>query len=109
MTTIEIAITIAIVALVTLTTRALPFFVFGADKPLPPYIRYLNTVLPTAVIAMLVVYCLKGTSLTTAPYGMPEFITLAFLAVIHRRYKKILFSIGGSTALYMILVQKVFA
>ena len=109
MTTIEIAITIAIVALVTLTTRALPFFVFGADKPLPPYIRYLNTVLPTAVIAMLVVYCLKGTSLTTSPYGMPEFITLAVLAVIHRRYKKILFSIGGSTALYMILVQKVFA
>lgn len=109
MTTIEIAVTIGIVALVTLVTRALPFFVFGADKPLPPYIRYLNSVLPTAVIAMLVVYCLKGTTLTTAPYGMPEFISLAFLAVIHRRFKKILLSIGGSTALYMILVQKVFA
>jgi branched-subunit amino acid transport protein AzlD len=109
MTTIEIAITIAIVALVTLATRALPFFVFGADRPLPPYIRYLNTVLPTAVIAMLVVYCLKGTTLMTAPYGMPELISLVFLAVIHRRFKKILLSIGGSTALYMILVQKVFA
>ena len=36
MTTIEIAVTIAIVALVTLVTRALPFFVFGADSPLPP-------------------------------------------------------------------------
>lgn len=109
MTTIEIAVTIAIVALVTLATRALPFFVFGADRPLPPYIRYLNTVLPTAVIAMLVVYCLKGTSLTSAPYGMPELISLAFLTIIHRRYKKMLVSIGGSTALYMILVQKVFA
>lgn len=109
MTTIEIAVTIAIVALVTLVTRALPFFVFGADRPLPPYIRYLNTVLPTAVIAMLVVYCLKGTSLTSAPYGMPELISLAFLTIIHRRYKKMLVSIGGSTALYMILVQKVFA
>lgn len=109
MTTIEIAVTIAIVALVTLVTRALPFFVFGADRPLPPYIRYLNTVLPTAVIAMLVVYCLKGTSLTSAPYGMPELISLAFLTIVHRRYKKMLVSIGGSTALYMILVQKVFA
>lgn len=109
MTTIEIAVTIAIVALVTLATRALPFFVFGADRPLPPYIRYLNTVLPTAVIAMLVVYCLKGTSLTSAPYGMPELISLAFLTIVHRRYKKMLVSIGGSTALYMILVQKVFA
>ncbi|MBQ6712826.1 MAG: AzlD domain-containing protein [Selenomonadales bacterium] len=109
MTTIEIAITIAIVALVTLVTRALPFFVFGADRPLPPYIRYLNTVLPTAVIAMLVVYCLKGTSLMSAPYGMPELISLAFLTIVHRRYKKMLVSIGGSTALYMILVQKVFA
>lgn len=109
MTTIEIAITIAIVTLVTLATRALPFFVFGADRPLPPYIRYLNTVLPTAVIAMLVVYCLKGTSLMSAPYGMPELISLAFLTIVHRRYKKMLVSIGGSTALYMILVQKVFA
>ena len=109
MTTIEIAVTIAIVALVTLATRALPFFVFGAYRPLPPYIRYLNTVLPTAVIAMLVVYCLKGTSLMSAPYGMPELISLAFLTIVHRRYKKMLVSIGGSTALYMILVQKVFA
>ena len=109
MTTIEIAVTIAIVALVTLVTRALPFFVFGADRPLPPYIRYLNTVLPTAVIAMLVVYCLKGTSLMSAPYGMPALISLAFLTIVHRRYKKMLVSIGGSTALYMILVQKVFA
>lgn len=109
MTTIEIAVTIAIVALVTLVTRALPFFVFGADRPLPPYIRYLNTVLPTAVIAMLVVYCLKGTSLMSAPYDMPELISLAFLTIVHRRYKKMLVSIGGSTALYMILVQKVFA
>lgn len=109
MTTIEIAVTIAIIALVTLATRALPFFVFGADRPLPPYIRYLNTVLPTAVIAMLVVYCLKGTSLMSAPYGMPELISLAFLTIVHRRYKKMLVSIGGSTALYMILVQKVFA
>lgn len=109
MTTIEIAVTIAIVALVTLVTRALPFFVFGADRPLPPYIRYLNTVLPTAVIAMLVVYCLKGTSLMSAPYGMPELISLVFLTIVHRRYKKMLVSIGGSTALYMILVQKVFA
>lgn len=108
MTTVEITITIAIVALVTLATRALPFFVFGADRPLPPYIRYLNTVLPTAVIAMLVVYCLKGTSLMSAPYGMPELISLAFLTIVHRRYKKMLVSIGGSTALYMILVQKVF-
>lgn len=108
MTTIEIAVTIAIVALVTLVTRALPFFVFGADRPLPPYIRYLNTVLPTAVIAMLVVYCLKGTSLMSAPYGIPELISLAFLTIVHRRYKKMLVSIGGSTALYMILVQKVF-
>ena len=58
---------------------------------------------------MLVVYCLKGTSLMSAPYGMPELISLAFLTIVHRRYKTMLVSIGGSTALYMILVQKVFA
>lgn len=109
MTQTEIFLTIAIVALVTLATRAIPFLVFRTDRPLPPYIRYLNTVLPTAIIAMLVVYCLKDATILSAPYGMPEAISLAFLAAVHLRWRKILLSIGGSTALYMILVQKVFA
>lgn len=109
MTQAEMLLTIAIVALVTLATRAVPFLVFRTNRPLPPYIRYLNTVLPTAIIAMLVVYCLKDTTVLRAPYGMPEAISLVFLAIVHRRFKKILLSIGGSTALYMILVQKVFA
>lgn len=109
MTTTEILITIAIVAIVTFATRALPFAIFNTQKGLPPYIRYLNGVLPTAIIAMLVVYCLKDASPLRYPYGLPEFISLLFLVVVHRRFKKILISIGGSTALYMLLVQKVFA
>lgn len=109
MTTTELLITIAIVALATLATRALPFAIFSTGKPLPSYIRYLNTVLPTAIIAMLIVYCLKDVSVFRAPYGLPELISLVFLTIVHRRFKKILLSIGGSTALYMILIQKVFA
>lgn len=109
MTTIEILITIAIVAIVTFATRSLPFAIFNTQKGLPPYIRYLNTVLPTAIIAMLVIYCLKDVNPIRYPYGLPELISLVFLTIVHRRFKKILISIGGSTALYMFLVQKVFA
>lgn len=109
MTTTEILITIAIVAIVTFATRALPFAIFNTQKGLPPYIRYLNSVLPTAIIAMLVVYCLKDASPFRYPYGLPELISLVFLTIVHRRFKKILISIGGSTALYMLLVQKFFA
>lgn len=109
MTITEILITIAIVAVVTFATRALPFVIFNTQKSLPPYIRYLNGVLPTAIIAMLVVYCLKDVSPIRYPYGLPELISLVFLTIVHRRFKKILISIGGSTALYMFLVQKIFA
>lgn len=109
MTTTELLITIGIVALVTFATRALPFAIFNTQKGLPPYIRYLNTVLPTAIIAMLVIYCLKDVSPLRYPYGLPELISLIFLTIVHRKFKKILISIGGSTALYMFLVQKVFA
>ena len=51
------ALLIAVMSIVTLLLRALPFAVFR--KQTPPYISYLGQVLPPAIIGMLVVYCLK--------------------------------------------------
>lgn len=44
---------------VTMLTRFLPFLIFG-EKGGPAVISYLGRVLPYAVMAMLVVCCLKG-------------------------------------------------
>ena len=57
------------VALTTFATRVLPFLIFPKGKEIPEVVRYLGRVLTPAVIGMLVIYCLKGTTLSELPYG----------------------------------------
>ena len=72
MTATQQVITIGLCVLGTMLTRFLPFLVFRASKPTPKYIVYLGKVLPGAIFAMLVVYCLRNVSLTQDSYGLPE-------------------------------------
>lgn len=108
MTTPERIITIAVVVLGTMTTRFLPFLIFPQGKTPPPYIRYLGTVLPYAVIGLLVVFCLKDVP-TGGTYGIPEAIAILAVAALHLWKKNILLSIAGGTVLYMVLIQTCFA
>ena len=55
-----VLITILVCALCTQVTRWLPFLLFGGKKEVPGLVRYLGTILPAAIMAVLVVYCLKG-------------------------------------------------
>lgn len=99
---------VAVVAAVTAILRFLPFFVFGGDKKTPKWITYLGNVLPYAIMGMLVVYCLKGLSFAATPYGLPELISVAAVAVLHLWKRNTLLSIIGGTVLYMVLIQIVF-
>lgn len=56
MTTTELLITVALVALVTVAIRAMPFLLFPAGRKPPAFVAYLGRPLPAAVMAMLVVY-----------------------------------------------------
>ena len=51
---------IAVMALVTMVLRFLPFWLFPAGKKTPAFILYLGRVLPCAVMGMLAVYCYKN-------------------------------------------------
>ncbi len=104
----QILLTVLVIALTTLATRAIPFLLFPAGKEIPPFVSYLGTVLPFAVIGMLVVYCFKSVSFLTAPHGIPELIAAFFVVAVHRWKHNLLISIGGGTVLYMVLVQMVF-
>ena len=89
-------------------TRLCPFLFFPPGKPIPPVIQYLGKVLPPAVIGMLVIYCLKAVSITSYPYGLPEFIAVAVVILLHVWIRNNLLSIGVGTVLYMVLIQAVF-
>lgn len=103
----EIAI-ICVVALCTLVTRALPFWVLGGKKEIPQTVQYLGKVLPPAIMIILVIYCLKSVNLWTGNRGIPEFMAIALVAILHLWKKNTLLSIGAGTIFYMVLVQVVF-
>ena len=91
----------------TMVTRFLLFLIFPEGKEPPEFIQYLGKVLPYAVIGLLVIYCLKDVP-GSGTYGIPEFLAIAFIVLLHRWKKNILLSIGGGTVFYMLLVQFVF-
>ena len=104
----EQIIMIAMVVLGTMATRFLPFIVFPHGKETPNYVQYLGKALPGAVFGFLVIYSLTSVSLIAYPHGIPEFIALAFVVVLHLWKRQMLLSIAGGTVLYMVLVQTVF-
>lgn len=59
-------------------------------------------------MGLLVVYCLKGVDILQAPFGIPEILSCAAVALLHVLKRNSLLSIGAGTVLYMVLVQAVF-
>ncbi|MBR3765342.1 MAG: branched-chain amino acid transporter permease [Clostridia bacterium] len=102
------ALIVAVVALVTIGLRFLPFVIFSGSKQTPPYVAYLGRVLPYAIMGMLVVYCLRNVNVSAAPHGLPELLSCLLVAGLHLWKRNTLISIVGGTACYMLLVQFVF-
>lgn len=98
---------IAVMAIVTMMLRFLPFVIFG-ERPTPKYIDFLGKYLPYAIMGMLVVYCLKGMTFTSAPFGIPEIIAVAVTAGLHIWKRNTLVSIILGTVSYMLLIQFIF-
>ena len=99
---------VAVVAAVTMLIRFLPFLVFGGGQPTPRFITYLAGVLPCAIMAMLVVYCLRHVSLLQGSHGLPELIAILLTVGLHLWKRQMLLSIAGGTVCYMLLIQFIF-
>lgn len=93
---------VAICAVVTIALRALPFVCFGGKKGVPRLVLALGETLPPAIMAALVVYCLKS-----VPFGdgARQLIAVAAVVALHLWKKNTLLSIGVGTALYMLLIR----
>lgn len=97
---------IAVIALVTVCIRALPFLVLKNKNS--PIIEYLGDVLPYAIMAMLVVYCLKSVNFLTGYHGICEIIGVGSVILLHLYKRNTLLSIFGGTIIYMLCVQVIF-
>lgn len=100
----RVFIAIFIIAAVTFFTRAFPFLFFSRRRP-PKILDFVQQYIPPMIMVILVIYSLKDTKWSAAPFGLPEIISLFFVTIIHLRKGNPLFSIFGGTILYMILIQ----
>ena len=109
LTNVQALIIILVVSLGTQVTRWLPFVLFPEQKEPPAVVAYLGKVLPPAMMGLLVVYCCKGVHWLSGTHGLPELIAAAVVVLLHSWKRNVLASIAGGTAVYMLLVQLVFA
>lgn len=108
MTTAQHLLIIGMVVLGTVITRVSAFIMFPSNKPTPKYVQYLGKALPSAVLGMLVIYCLKNVSVFTGNHAVPELISIAAVVLVHQWKKQMLLSITLGTVCYMLLIQYVF-
>ena len=94
---------IGVIAVVTWALRAFPFLLFG-NRPLPKVIRYLGKALPPAIMTVLVIYCLRDTSFSQSPFGIPELAACALVVILQVVRKNMYLSIIAGTVCYMILI-----
>lgn len=107
LTTIQSISIIAVCGICTLLTRALPFLIFGG-RAVPEPVRYLGRVLPMAIMATLVIYCLRGISFSSAAGFAPPLLAAGVTVLLHLWKRSTLISIFGGTVCYMLLVQIIF-
>lgn len=97
-------IAVAIMALVTIFLRGIPFVAFR-KRQVPKYIEYVGNALPFAAMAMLVVYCLKGVRLLTGNHGIPEIISVIVVTLLHIWKRNTVLSVVAGTVCYMVLIR----
>ncbi|PKM54706.1 MAG: branched-chain amino acid transporter AzlD [Firmicutes bacterium HGW-Firmicutes-5] len=101
-------ILILVMALVTYLIRISPFILFGKHQKTPLWVTYLGKYLPPAVMSMLIVYSLKDINPLDYIHSLPVFIAILTTGVLHLWKRNNLLSIISGTAVYMLLLQKVF-
>uniref|UniRef100_UPI0040480E41 branched-chain amino acid transporter permease n=1 Tax=Aliarcobacter sp. TaxID=2321116 RepID=UPI0040480E41 len=104
MSSYEIYIAIAIMAVVNFTTRVFPFLFFTKDN-LPLYIHYIEKYFPAVIMTILIFYSVKDIDFSLAPYGVKEIGGIVFTGLIHLIMKNYLISIFSGTIFYMGMVQ----
>lgn len=93
---------VVICAVCTFATRVIPFALFRGNRKMPDSVSRLAQLLPPAIIAVLVVYCLRGIPSQGIAANAVTLISVALVAILHLWKKNTLFSIGAGTVFYMI-------
>ena len=100
-----ILLAIVMSALITFGLRALPFVLFRGGRSMPEWLQRLGQILPSAIMAVLIVYCLKGAKSNPIGIGIPGIIAVAVVVASYKRKHNTFISIIVGTAAYMIMLR----
>ena len=103
--TVYTLLAVLICALCTFLLRFAPFALFSGKRGMPPAVQKLASKMPAAIIAVLVIYCLKSVPTADLPTVVVNLVSVAAVVVLHLWKRNTLLSIAGGTALYMVLLR----
>lgn len=98
-----LAITISF--LVTFGLRALPFIIFKGERKMPDWLDRLSKVLPASLMAVLIIYCIKGATVDPVHTGVPSLIACLAVGITYKWKHSTVLSILVGTILYMVLIR----
>ena len=98
-------IAILVSAVITFGLRALPFLVFQEGKELPDQIKRLGMVLPSSIMAVLIVYCLKDARGDFLGTGVWQLLAVVVVAVSYKWKHNTFLSILLGTVCYMVFLR----
>lgn len=101
----KLLITMIICGFATFGMRALPFIIFDPKRGIPKKVKALGDMLPSAVMATLVIYCLKSVSPSNITGSIQLIIASISVVVIHLIKRNTILSICVGTIVYMILLR----
>jgi len=96
---------ILVCAVCTFALRVAPFALFSGKRGMPESVRRLASKMPAAIIAVLVVYCLKALPASDAANAAVTLGSVSVVVALHLWKKNTLLSIAGGTVLYMALLR----
>ncbi len=105
MSTSEIIIAIAVSAAVTFALRALPFIAFSGQRKMPGWLEELGAALPPAIMAVLIVYCLKDIPTDYRTAAVPKLCGVVVTVLAYRWRHSTIIGLVAGTAAYMLLLR----
>lgn len=102
--TIYYFLVVLVACTVTVLTRSFPFILF-VKRPLSASLRYLGQVLPSSIIVILLIYCVRDQLFWKESQSIASYLSLGTVFILHHRFRNMLLSISGATLLYMLLLH----
>lgn len=101
----HIVLAILLSAGITMGLRALPFAIFRGKRDMPKSLMRLGKMLPSAIMAVLVVYCLKDAVTGFGTQGITQLTAAMVVAVTYLWKRNTFLSITAGTACNMLLLH----